>query len=269
MQEKRTTEDGQSALIASEAVSWWRWRPGVRPLRAFLLGGLLSLLALCLLLNAVLALVAGMLDSASAPLQVQGVVSGQGKSALGSPQVTIRVTRTGFPASITLVVSHAAAAALVTGVPVVIDYAPHQRAPYAVESHGQRYLLPGTSVSGNLFETLGLLLFGLLLLPYPLLLATWGWRDLRTRQHCQRSGYVVALRAARQTTTRTPGMVPRTTHTWYGIALQVEPREPATAEPEILVFGVHEDAYRRCKRGDHVQVTYSPHLHHLSTLTWL
>jgi hypothetical protein len=259
--------DEQRELIASEAVSWWSWRPGARPGRAFLFGGLLSLLAIFLLLNGIATLVAGLLDSSSAPLRVPGIVGGHGSDVLGSPQLTIRLTQPGFPPSITLVVSRTASAELANGTPVVVDYAPHQRTPYALERGEQRYLLPGTSASGNLFESLALLLFGLLLLPYPLLLAIWGWRDLRARQNCQRTGHIVALRVARQTTARTPGLVPRTTHTWHGIALQVEDASPGSAEPAILTFGVREEMYRAFKRGDHVRVTYSPHLHHLYTIT--
>src|SRR5581483_11081749 len=180
MQKGPEADDETGRLVESEAVSWWSWRPGARPVRAFLFGGLLSLLALFLLTNAVATLIAGALDSASAPLRVQGIVGGHSKDTLGSPQLTIHLTRPGFPESITLVVAHATSTALANGTPVVIDYAPHQRTPYALESNGQRYLLPGTSVSGNLFETLALSLFGLLLLPYPLLTSIWGWRDLRT-----------------------------------------------------------------------------------------
>lgn len=267
MPEKHPTEDGQRALQESDAISWWRWRPGARPLRAFLLGGLLSLLALFFLLNAAVALIAVALDSSSVPLQVPGVVSGQSTRMPGSLRLTIRLDRPGFPPSITLVVPQAAR--LASGSPVVIDYTPHQRTPYALESNGQRYLLPGTSATGNLFETLTLLLAGLLLLPYPLLLATWGWRDLHTRRNCQRTGHIVAVRTARQTTARTPGLVPRTTQTWHGIAVQVEDTSPASATPEILVFSVHAEAYSHCKRGDRVRVTYSPHLHHLYILTRL
>ena len=47
MQEERAAEP--APLIESEDDSWWRWRKGIKPLRAFLFGGLLSLLALFLL----------------------------------------------------------------------------------------------------------------------------------------------------------------------------------------------------------------------------
>jgi hypothetical protein len=226
-------------------------------------------LALFLLLNAAVTLVAAALDGSSAPLQVRGIVSGKSNRAAGLPLLTIRLARPGLPASIMLAVSPSLAADLPNGSSVVLDYAAHQDTPFALESHGQRYVLPGSWTSNNLFETLGLLLFGLLLLPYPSLLATWGWRDLRARQNCQRTGHIVALRAARQTTARTPGMVPRTTHIWYGVAVQAEHASPGSADAEILIFGVRQDVYSICKRGDRVQVTYSPSLHHLYTITRL
>ncbi len=268
VQEERTS-GASRPLIESEAVSWWSWRPGARPGRAFLLGGLLSLIALFLLLNGITTLIAGILDSSSAPLRVPGVVTAHSKDMLNSPQLTIRLSEPGLSSTITLVVSRATSTALANGASVTVDYAPHQRIPYALESGKQRYSLPGTSVFGNLLETLGLLLFGLLLLPYPLCISLWGWRDLRARQNCQRVGSVVALRAARQTTNKTPGMVPRTTHTWYGIALQIEHETGETVEPEILTFNVREEMYRTFKRGDRVQVTYSPHLRHLYALKHL
>lgn len=267
--QEKGAERADRALIGSEAVSWWSWRPGARPARAFLLGGLLSLIALFLLLNGVTALISGILDSAGAPLRVPGIVTAHGTDMLGSPQLTIRLSEPGLPPTVTLVVSRAASSALANGSAVTVDYAPHQRAPYALESSAQSYPLPGTSASGNLLETLSLLLFGLLLLPYPFFLALWGWRDLRARQSCQRVGSVVALRAARQTTNRTPGMVPRTTHTWYGIAVQIEQEDSSRTEPEILTFSVQEETYRSFKRGDCVQVIYSPYLRHLYALKHL
>lgn len=260
-------EEGASAtqpLIESEAVSWWSWRPGMKPLRAFLFGGLLSLLALFLLTNGVATLVAGALDSSSAPLQVPGIVTGHTKNMLGAPQLTLHLERPGFPATITLVVSPATAKNLVNGSMLNVDYAPHQRTPYALESDGHRYLLPDTSASGNLWQSLALLLSGLLLLPYPSLLLFWGWRDLRTGEVYQRTATVVALRAARQTTTRTPGLLPRTTHIWYGVALQIAQAEATT--PEILTFGLRQELHAELRHGNHVEITYSPHLHHLYTL---
>lgn len=268
MQEKPAAGAGRP-LIESEAVSWWSWRPGARPGRAFLLGGLLSLIALFLLLNGLTALIAGILDSSSAPLRVPGTVTEHSKDVLNSPQLTIRLSEPGLAPTITLIVSRATSTALANGASVTVDYAPHRHIPYALESGKQSYPLPGASVFGNLLETLGLLLFGLLLLPYPLCISLWGWRDLRARQNCQRVGFVVALRATRQTTNKTPGMVPRTTHTWYGIALQIEHETDEMAEPEILTFSVREETYRTFKRGDRVQVTYSPHLRHLYTLKHL
>lgn len=251
-------------LIEREAVSWWSWRPGMRPLRAFLFGGLLSLLALFLLMNGVTTLIAGILDSSHAPLRVPGIVAAHTKDILGSPQLILHLKQPGFPTTVTFVVSSSAAKALTNGSVVTIDYAPHQRVPYALESRTQRYPLPDTSADGNLLQTLGLLLFGLILFPYPSLLSFWGWRDLRGRRAYQRVGVVVALRASRQTTVRTPGLVPRTTNIWRGVAVQME--HTTSAQPEILTFGIRQDLHEQLQRGERVEITYSPHLHHLYTL---
>lgn len=262
MQEERTVARQQ--LVESEAVSWWSWRPGIRPGRAFVFGGLLSLLALFLLVNGIATLTAGMLDSSSPPIRVSGIVAGHTKSLLGSPQLTVRLTQPGFPATITLLVSHTASTDLANGSAVKIDYAPHQHVPYALESGGHLYPLPDASASGNLWQTLSLLLFGLVLLPYPSLLSFWGWRDLRTGPARRRNGTVIALRAARQTTTRAPGLIPRTTRIWHGVALQIE--NSASNAPEILTFAIQEELHAQLQRGTRVEINYSPHLHHLYTL---
>lgn len=260
MQEKGTP--AKQSLIESEGISWWSWRPGLKPLHAFLFCGLLSLFALFLLTNGVTALTSGILDSSTPPLQVPGIVTGHSRDVLGSLQLTLRLEQPGFPATITLVVSPATSASLANSAPVIVDYAPHQRIPYALKSAGRDYPLPGASAFGNLLQTITLLLCGLLLLPYPTLLSFWGWRDLHVQAH-QRTAIVVALRAARQTTTRTPGLVPRTTHTWYGVALQIENEPETLTEPEILTFGIRQEAHAELRRGDHVQVIYSPYLHYL------
>lgn len=251
-------------LVESEAVSWWSWRPGMRPLRAFLFGGLLSLFALFLLVNGATTLIASILDSASAPVQVPGIVAGHTRDLLGSQQLTLHLQQPGFPTTVTLVVTPSASNDLANGSIILIDYAPHQHTPYALENGAHRYQLPGASASGTLLQTLALLLFGLLLLPYPSLLSFWGWRDLRGRQAYQRAGTVVALRAARQTTARTPGLVPRTTNIWHGVAVQME--HSTTTQPEILTFGIRQDLHAQLQRGDRVELLYSPHLYHLYTL---
>lgn len=254
----------EHALIEAEGVSWWSWRPGMRPLYAFLFGGFLTILALFLLVNGVATLITGIRDSQSPPVRVAGVVASHSKDLLGSPQLTIRLQEAGFPAEITLVVSRAASTTLNDGSPVIVDYAQYQRIPYALESLGTRYPLPGASPSGNLWQKLGLLFTGLLLLPYPALLAFWGWRDLRLGLRSQRTAVVVALRAARQTSARAPGMRLRTTGTWHGVALQLE--QGAASEPEILVFGIRQELHEELRRGQRVEITYSPHLRHLYTL---
>src|SRR5262249_20135529 len=148
MPEEDAARPGQ--LIEAEAVSWWSWRPGIRPGRAFVFGGLLSLLALFLLANGIALLLAGMLDSASNPLRVPGVATGQSTNLLGSPQLTLHLERAGFPPTIELVVTPAVAT-IPIGSMVIVDYAPHQRTPTALEYGGRSYALPGTGAASNLW----------------------------------------------------------------------------------------------------------------------
>jgi hypothetical protein len=256
-----------AALIESEAVSWWSWRPGIRPLRAFVFGGLLSLLAVFLLVNGLTTLIAVILDSSSAPVRIPGVVTGHSNNVLGSSQLVIHLQQTGFPQSITLVVAPATAANLHNGSIVSVDYAPHQRIPYALESQGRRYSLPDTGSAGAIWQSSALLLCALVLLSYPSLLFFWGWRDLRMVQPCRRTARVVARRVARQTTARGPGLVPRATQNWHGVALQLE--NGSTLTPELLVFNVRQEQHEGLQRGQRVEITYAPHLHHLYTLKLL
>lgn len=264
-EEKQAREQTTSVNPESEIVSWWSWRPSLKPWRALALGGLLTLLALFLLANGLSLLVAGILDSVTSPLGIPGVVSGHSKNVTGSPQLTIHFHQTHFPSQIILAVSPAAAS-LADSTTVTVDYGPHLHLPYALVSGNHSYALPGTSPLGNLLETLALLAFGLILLPYPLLLAYWGWSDLRAEQMCQTTATVIALRAARQTTTRTPGLVPRSTGTWHGVALRIDhsANEPDKAAP--LIFGIQQGLYQQLRPGYRVQVSYSPCLHHLYKL---
>src|SRR6266700_2641077 len=39
----------EASALENETVSWWSWRPGIKPRNAFIIGGLLSLVALLLL----------------------------------------------------------------------------------------------------------------------------------------------------------------------------------------------------------------------------
>ena len=262
MAEENTT--GSVSLIESEAVSWWSWRPGLKPLRAFIFGGLLSLLAVFLLVNGLTTLIAVLLDNSSAPVRVPGVVTGHSTNVLGSSQLVIRLDQAGFPGNITLVVSSSTAAELGNGSAVSVDYAPHQRIPYALESRGRRYSLPDTGSAGTIWQSGALLFFGLVLFSYPSLLFFWGWRDLRIGQPCRRTARVVARRLARQTTARGPGLVPRATQNWHGVALQLENARGLT--PHLLIFSVYPELHEGLQRGQRVEITYSPHLHHLYTL---
>ena len=264
MQEERILNGRTIQLVEDEAISWWSWRPGIKPLTAFLLGGVLSLLALFLLVNCVTLLSGRLLDNGASPVRVRGVVVGHSVDPLGASQLVIHLEQPDFPATITLVVAPTTATLLTNGTPVIVDYAQHLRTPYALESGGRSYVLPGTGPTASLWETLALLCVGLLMLPYPALLFFWGWRDLRTWRVPQVTGYIVGRRAARQTTTRTPGLVPRVIRTWHGLAVQSDQED--AGDQAILTFGVAEDVYERFHRGERVLATYSPHLRHLYSL---
>jgi hypothetical protein len=265
------TEHKQDPLLTPDAaISWWSWRPGFKPLSAFLFGGMLTLLALFLLVNGLTTLFGSILDSQTAPVHVPGIVIGHTKDILGSPELVIHMDQSGLPTGlsteITLVVTSASAIALSNGSHIMVDYAPHLHTPSALESDGHVYPLPGNN-NGNSLSSLILLLFGLILLPYPCLLACWGWLDLRSNLAYQETANVVALRSAKQTTNRTPGMVPRIIRTWHGVALQPEGTDPEHPNNStILTFGIQPEIHARLQPGDKVQITYSRHLHHVYTI---
>ncbi len=266
MPEKLKVRQPDIHSVEHEPVSWWNWRSGLKPGRALLLGGVLTLLALVLAVSGLTTLIAGLLDSTSAPVRVPGIVTAHSKGILGEPQLTIRLHTPGLPSSITLVMPSATAQRLTNGTTVLVDYGLHLHAPYALESGGHLYPLAGTSVMGNLVETLLLLLFGLVLLPYPFLLALWGWLDLHAAQARLLTASVVALRSATQTTTRAPGLIPRVLSTWHGVALKVQPPGEGSGRPEILTFGISQALYDRLHLGDTVEAVCSLHLRYLYTL---
>jgi len=84
------------SALESEPVSWWSWRPGIKPRNAFIIGGLLSLVALLLLCIGLFTLIFGIEDSVSQPLQVPGVVTQHiANSVDGQLRHRIRVHTTG------------------------------------------------------------------------------------------------------------------------------------------------------------------------------
>ena len=86
----------EASALENETVSWWSWRPGIKPRNAFIIGGLLSLVALLLLCLGLFTLIFGIEDSVSQPLQVPGVVTQHiANSVDGQLRHRIRVHTTG------------------------------------------------------------------------------------------------------------------------------------------------------------------------------
>lgn len=245
----------------ADSITWWSWRPGIQPRKAIFLGGLITLLALLLGSIGLVTLVLGIMDSFSAPFQLQGIVSSHIVNNLdGFPRLSIRLHTVGFPATISPTVSKATFHAIHDGAPILVDYSPRLHFLYALDSAGQHYILPGTSKADNPIGSLALLLLGIALFPYPALLTLWGWRDLYT-DHSFMTANVVGKRTALHTTTRNrPGLTPRLARSWYGLAL--EPVDPASSQ-QLMTFSVNYGTYCAVEEGALVQIMYSPHLHYV------
>ena len=257
----------------ADSITWWSWRPGIRPRNAVFLGGLITLLALLLGGIGLVTLVLGLMDGTSAPLQLAGVVANHTTNNLdGFPRLSIRLHAVGFPTSISPVVSKAAFYAVHDGDSILVDYSPRLRFLYALDSGGRRYRFPGTSMADDLIGSLALLLLGGVLFPYPALLMLWGLRDLRSGYrrsggYCTMTAKVIGKRAVvhttRQRRTNRPGLTPRLSRSWYGIAL--DPVEPASSE-QVMTFSIDDETYRFVGEGTLVQITYSPNLHYVYKL---
>lgn len=252
------------------SISWWSWRPGIKPRNALVFGGLLSFLALLLISGGLLALVFGLVDASSAPLQVPGIVTGHSTNALDElPHLTIRLHESGFPV-VSPAVSPSASRAIHDGSLVLVDFSQHLHFLYALDYAGQRYTLPGTSASGNLPGSLALLLIGIVLLPYPALLTRWGWLDLHARYEdkdrgqCTMIARVVALRSTQQTRrTNRPGLTPRFSGSWYGVALQ--PLNAADAD-EIRTFSIQQKTHQYLHKDSIVEVIFSAQLRYVYSI---
>jgi len=178
-------DDDELARIGP--IFWWSWRPGIKPLKALMVGGSLCLAALCII----------------------GI--------------------------------------------------------------GLLTLLPGPSAAGNPPGSLVLILLGLAMLAYPALLALWGYQDLiiELSQHKKRAtliGRIVGLRATLRRQAR-PGILPRGSTPWYGVALLPTGSGPQhVPHYRPLTLSVSEEVYRSAEKGMQVEVTYSPHLYYVYSL---
>ena len=248
----------------NSAITWWSWRPGIKPRNAFIIGAPLTLLACFFICVGLYALLFGIIDSYSPPLQIPAVVTGYTTGAIdGQPRLTIRLDRSGNPTIISPVIFPATHQAIHTGDHILLDYSPHLHFLYALEHAGQRYNLPGSSALGNPFASFALIIVGLALLPYPLYLLLWAWRDLHTQSGRSILARVAGLHTTQQTRLARPGITRPISRTSYSVALQE--LEPSTAE-EIQRFRIKESIYRTLHVGDVVRIVYSPHLHYVYSL---
>jgi hypothetical protein len=242
-------------------ISRWHWRPGMKPRFALTIGTLFSVVGLLFVLIGLGSLIAGILDSHSAPIQVPGVVTGYTTSFLDSLQhVTIRVEKENSTTTIAPAVDHATAQSLHIGDTVLVDYSQRHHFPYALESGGQRYLLPGTSSAGNPFGSIALLILGLIIFPYPAFLALWGLRDLQSEGGNIMTARIVDLRSSKQARTPQPGITARVFRTTYTVAL--EPLNDSFSQ-DVVTFSIREEMYLTLRERAVVQITYSPNLHYV------
>ncbi|HLX41013.1 MAG TPA: hypothetical protein VKR42_10780 [Ktedonobacteraceae bacterium] len=274
----------QSEIVSydNRPVSWWSWRPGIRPRSALLIGGSFSVVALLFISLGLVVLVFSIVDSMSPPLILPGVVTRHAIAGLDNAYyLTIRLQSPGFPASVSAEVSAGAYHALHDGDHIFAEYSPFLHVLNALDSvgqqnqHSQHYVLPNSGAGGILLGAIALLLLGMILLPYPVILARWGWRDLFANRHTQQrnvqmSGTVVALRAANETQIRRPGLLPRRgVRTWYGVAILPGDTIEQTKNggfARVVTFAVNQAIYRTIAEGTHVLITYSPHLHYVYSL---
>jgi len=239
----------------------WHWRPGMRPRVAFTVGVLFSAVGLLFVVIGVVSFIAGIQDSHSAPIQVPGVVTGYTTNLFDNlPHVIIRVKKANASTTIAPAVSRVTAQSLHIGDAVIVDYSHRLNVPYALEIGGQQYLLPGTSSAGNPFGSIALIVLGLIIFPYPALLATWGWRDLQTQNVDIMTARIVELRSSKQTHTPQPGITSPISRPAYTIAL-----EPINASflQDVVTFSIKEEMYRALRTKTFVQISYSPNLHYV------
>jgi len=252
----------EASALENETVSWWSWRPGIKPRNAFIIGGLLSLVALLLLCLGLFTLIFGIEDSVSQPLQVPGIVTQhRANSGDGQLRLRIRVHTTGFSDEVVPVVSEIEFHSIRDGDTILLDYSPNLHILYALEGNGQRYLLPHSGSLGIFVGAVSLVLLGRVLLLYLVVLSYWRCLGLfdRSEMWCEITGKVISLRAAAQTRAGRPGLTPRPTRTWYGVALSFI---DTSALEQVMTFAIREEVYKSLRRGDIVHITYSPNLHY-------
>ncbi|MGB8346932.1 MAG: hypothetical protein WCD86_18740 [Ktedonobacteraceae bacterium] len=275
MASKYTSQQPDTAARGTRApISWWSWRPGIRPRSAMLIGWPIAFVALLMLCVGLFTLLLGILDTNAPPRRVPGTVVSHGSNILGQLYIDIRLHAPDFPSVVALTVTQTQSRMIHNSDGVFADYSPHLQVLYALEDGEQVYLLPGASVTDSMFGAAALLLFGLLLFPYPAILASWGWRDLlaesgKLGERSRAKARVAGLRAASQglgSSMRRPGLTSRFSRSsWCGVALV--PFDTALDERQRLVtFSISRETCERLHEGDVVEIVYAPHLHYVYRL---
>lgn len=266
-------EPVRSELSAPGPISWWSWRPGIRPQNALLIGIPCTMLALLMAMLGLSTLIAGIEDSMLPPLLVSGIIRHHSAGTqITPPQIILHLQApAGIPSDVTLAVSQTIWQQVNvnpdnTG--VTVNYSRHLHFAYALDYAGHHYLLPGTSASGNPFGSIALLLVGLLILPYPALLTHWGWQDLLIERYQREKlttmrARVVDKHATTRTRTPRPGFTGRGTRSWYGLALlPLDHNLP----PHVYTFSVNAETWARIQQDTCVKVVYAPHLQYVYTI---
>jgi hypothetical protein len=263
-----TEGNKQHHLYQVHTVSWWSWRPGIKPRIALCIGSLITCIALIFTTIGLLSLVFGILDSVSSPLRLSGIVINHSINAIdGQTNLLVSIHATDFPPHVSVTTDKSIAQTVHDGASIVLDYTPHLHVLLALESAGQHFPIQNGGLFSIFLGTFTLLLLGLAMLPYPALLTSWAWHDLYGRKPDSRqrtlTGKVIALREAIPKRANRPGLSPRPTRTWYGVALA--PLD-ASAEQPVLTFAIPQDMYKALREGEIVRITYSSHIHYVYKL---
>jgi hypothetical protein len=262
--QKKATPPGKTGQEAATKFERWRWRPGMNPRFALPVGVVFSFVGLLFILLGLVSLIAGIQDSTSTPIQYPGVVTGYTTGAFDSlPHVVIRVQKRGVVITIAPAVSHEVAQSLHRGESVTVDYSRRLDFPYALESAGHFYLLPGTSSAGNPFGSIALMILGLIIFPYPAFLASWAWRDLQAQGGNKMTASIVELRSSKLDRTPQPGITSPISRPTYSMV--VEPID-ASFSQDIVTFRIKEDLYHDLRPKSLTEIIYSPHLHYVYTV---
>ena len=259
--DKKAVPPKDNGQGSDSVIAKWHWRPGMKPRLALTIGVLFTIVGLLFVVIGLVSLIAGILDSHSAPIQVSGVVTGYTTNLLDNfPHVIIRVEKENSTTTIAPAVNHVTAQSLHIGDTVIVEYSQRLHFPYALESRGQRYVLPGTSSAGNPFGSIALLLLGLVIFPYPAFLASWGWRDVQAKERNIMKARIVDLRSSKQAHTPRPGITSPISRTTYRVTL--EPINTSFSQ-EVVTFSINEEMYRTLRTKTLVQISYSPNLHYV------